>query len=102
MQIKFLKREKHFKKGGIGTDPNFFWNILLFLALFIMIISLVFSFLLFRRINRESILPLGDISGKSETVDKERIKKILQYFSDKKNKSTEILNSPAPVKDPSF
>ena len=102
MQIKFFKRKKSFKKGGLGTNPEFFWDILLFLALAIIILSFIFGFILFRKINRDAISAVDSISEKSQTINKERIDKVLQYFSDREKKSIEILNSSAPVVDPSL
>jgi len=102
MQIKFFKRKKSFKKGGLGTSPEFFWDILLFIALAIIILSFIFGFFLFRKINRDTILAVDSISEKSQTINKERIDKILQYFSDREKKSAEILSFPASVVDPSL
>jgi uncharacterized membrane protein len=102
MKIRFLKSEQHFKKGGIGTNPAFFWNILLIIAFLIILTSFVFGLLLFKQINQESILSVENIDEKSQTVNEERIKKVLEYFSDRENKSINILNSPSPVVDPSL
>jgi hypothetical protein len=101
MQIKLPKAEKHFKKGGINTSPDFFWDILLSLSAAIILTAFLFGFLLFRQINKGSILP-GNIAGESDkNLDKEKIKKTLQYFSNKESISNNIRQSPSPIADPS-
>ena len=102
MKIEFFKKRRNFKKGGISSGPDFFWNILLLIALLIILTSFVLGFILFRQVNKEPILSLEDINEKSQTLDKEKLEKVLEYFSDRKNKSTDILNSPSPIVDPSL
>lgn len=102
MKIKFFKNKKSFKKRGLSTSPEFFWDILLMVGLFIILLSFAFGFILFRQISQEPVSPLNNISQKPKTISKERIDKALQYFSDREIKFTNILNSPAPVTDPSI
>jgi len=101
MKIKFFKIKKSFKKGGLHTNPDVFWNLLQGVALAVVFGSVFFGFLLFQKINKE-FAPLDTIDNSSVTaVSKERVDKILEYFSGKANKSNEILNSPSPIVDPS-
>ena len=100
IKTKFFSGQKKFKKGGLVTNPDFFWNILLSLFLLLVIVALIFGFFLFKKINKETFLDDSGSYRKVDTVNKERLDKALDYFSKRKNKSSEILNSPVPFIDP--
>ena len=102
MQIKFFTNKKKFKKGGLAANPDIFWNIILLLWSLLVVISLVFGFFLFRKISNEAFNDHEINAKKIDTVSQERMEKILKYFSARKNKSQDILNSPAPFIDPSL
>jgi len=53
------------------------------------------------KINDASVLSVPGAS-EQETIKKERIDKILEYFSEREKKSIEIINSPSPIIDPSL
>ena len=102
MKIKIFKFKKSFRKGGLHTNPDVYWNILQGMALLVVIWSAFFGFSLFSKINKEFTLSGGDAGNQTGTTSRERIDKVLEYFSDRKNKSDGILNSPSPVIDPSL
>ena len=102
MEIKIFKIKKSFRKGGLHTNPDVFWDIIQSMALLVVIGLLVFDFFLFNKINKEFTPPSNSANSQAETISKERIDKVLKYFSDRKNKSDDILNSPSPVIDPSL
>lgn len=102
MEIKILKIKKNFKKGGIHTNPSIYWNIIQGVAFFLVVGSFIFSFYLFRKMNKEFISLIENADKQAETISKERIDRVLEYFSSRKNKSDSILNSPSPVIDPSL
>jgi hypothetical protein len=52
--------------------------------------------------NQESILSTANNSGELPLVNKDSLGKVLNYFSEKEKRSIEVLNSPAPVVDPSL
>ena len=101
MQIKFFKIKKSFKKHGLAFKPDFYWQLIVFAVFILILASFIFGYYLFMQINQESILSVGS-GGRQETVKKERLEKVLEYFSLREKKSIEILNSPAPVIDPSI
>lgn len=102
MEIKIFKIRKSFKKGGPHTNPDVYWNILQGVALVIVLGAFIFGFLLSKKINQELILSTENINQQAETISKERIDQALEYFSLRKQKSDQILNSPSPVIDPSL
>ncbi len=102
MQIKFFKREKHFKKKSGEINLDLYWSFIFFMGFFLTLVAFAFGLYLFREINKELVLPVGGISSQFQTVKKERIEKALEYFSLRKQKSNQIINSPAPVVDPSL
>ena len=54
------------------------------------------------QINQESILPIINGNEQVPTINENRVGKVLDYFSERENKSSGILNSPVPVVDPSL
>jgi hypothetical protein len=102
MEIKFFKREKHFEKEGSWLNLNLFWDIAVCLVLLSILGAMIFGYYLFMETIRESTPGDAPLAGQIETVKKDRIDKVLQYFSVQKQKSTQIINSPAPLVDPSL
>ena len=102
MDIKFLKIKKTFRKGGLHINPDVFWNILQGTAFVLVISSFIFGFYLFYKIEKGFVLPTQSTDNKTQSIDMERINKILELFSQKKEKSTKITNSPSPIVDPSI
>ncbi|MES3032241.1 MAG: hypothetical protein V4699_03310 [Patescibacteria group bacterium] len=104
MQVKFFKKEKSFKKEkeSLWLNINFYWKLAVGFMLVTFLISLAFGCYLFLKINKEFVLAEGAVSSQVETVSLERIKGVLEYFSGREKKSKEIINSPAPVFDPSL
>lgn len=102
MMMKLFKKKNNFKKKDFVFNPNLYWRIALFCMLIIITLSSFFGYHLFTQINQEPVLPVAQDDGQIPTVDKDRILKVLQYFSIREQKSSEILNSPSPVIDPSL
>lgn len=101
MEIEFLKKEKKFKKGGLGIKPDLYWRYILITTFILILVFCVFGFYIFMGINKEPILPAVS-SNEQETIKKDRIDKVLEYFKVREEKSNEILNSPSPIIDPSL
>jgi len=101
MKIKFFKKKKKFKKGGLIIKPDLCWIYIICVVFIIIIISCTFGFYLFAEINKEPTLPVVN-TGEQGIIKKERIDEVLEYFKEREDKSTEILNSPSPIVDPSM
>ncbi len=102
MYLKIFKNKKSFKKEGFHTNPNISWEFILCIAFALVLASFIFGFYLFKQTNQESTLPAMGGNGQVRAVSKDRILKVLNYFSEREKKSAEILNSPAPIVDPSL
>jgi uncharacterized membrane protein len=102
MKINFFKIKKHFKKGGLHINPDIYWEILLIMAFIIVLLFFSFDFSLFQTINKGFTTSNENAGSQPKTINKDRIDKVLQYFSDREKKSTQVLNSPVPVVDPSL
>jgi len=102
--IKFFKKGNNFakKKDGFFLSINFYWRLAVLFIFLMALISAFFGYYFFRQINEELIKEEANAISPAETVKKERIEKVLEYFSLRKQKSDEILNSPAPIIDPSL
>ncbi|OGI95449.1 hypothetical protein A2917_02730 [Candidatus Nomurabacteria bacterium RIFCSPLOWO2_01_FULL_42_17] len=104
MQIKFFKKEKNFKKGeeSLWLHVNFYWKWAVIFVFVAAISSLFLGYFLFMKVNEEVVLSGEGTNPQVEKVKKERIDKVLLYFSLRAQKSNQIINSPAPVIDPSL
>lgn len=101
MKIKIFKKDNSFKKKDFQLNPNFYWKLVLFFVLLFTLASLVFGYYRFLRLNQEPILEITGNSGQVPKINKDRILKVLNYFLERDKKSIQILNTPAPVVDPS-
>ena len=103
MELKFLKKEKSFKKTNLFFNTNLYWQLAVCGAFILSVASCFFGYYLFINTNNESISqsPTYDYK-RNEIVNKEKIDTILDYFSARKQKSNQILYSPSPVVDPSL
>lgn len=99
---KLFKKEKKFKKKDFVFNAYFYWKLAVLGAFFLMILSFVFGYYLFTKINQEPDLSEFSVGGQVPTVNKNRISEVFRIFSEREKKSAEILNSPAPVVDPSL
>lgn len=102
MNIKFFKREKKFKKESSKINPNFYWRLAVGFMFLAAIVSAIFGYNFFMQTNQESVSEGRSVVGKAEALRKDRLEKILEYFSSREQKSNLILSSPAPVADPSL
>ncbi len=102
MQIKFFKTKKTFKKGGIHINPNIYWGICLGVAFVLVAVAVIFGVLLFKEINKELVTAAENNNTQIQKINTERIENVLNYFKERENESYQILNSPAPVVDPSL
>lgn len=102
MKINIFKKRNNFKKTNSTPNPNIYWELIVFGVSFVMILSFFFSYYTFTQINKEIDTPTVKDNGQVPTVNKDRIENVLNYFSNRVQKSTQILNSPVPVVDPSL
>ena len=103
MKLKiFKKTEKNFRKGGFHINPDICWEVIIYVAFAVVVLFFIFSFYIFGQVDIENtpVSPAGNTQ--SQAIRKERIDKVLQYFSDREKNSTNILNSPTPLVDPSL
>jgi hypothetical protein len=102
MKINFFKKENSFKKKDFTFHPNFYWKIILIGTIVIILLSCIFSYLLFVQVNQEPALSFTNENEQLPTVNEDRIEKVLNYFSEREQNSNQILNSSSSVVDPSL
>jgi len=102
INLKFFKKEKKFKKESSWFSLALYWRLVVFLVFLSAIFSMFFGYYFFNKEGRESASGSSALGGQVEKIKKERIEKVLEYFAVKKQKSNQIINSPAPVVDPSL
>ncbi len=105
MKIIFFKKEINLKKEkeSLWLNVNLFWKFAVCFMFAVVFLALLFGYYLFMQINQK--YPVTSPSGTSnqiQIIKKERIDKVLESFSLREQKSSQILNSPAPVADPSL
>lgn len=99
---KLFKKEKKFEKKEFTFNAYFYWKLAIVGAFFLIALSFFFGYYLFTKINKEPDLSAQSGNGQIPTVNKNRISEVFRVFSEREKKSAEILNSPAPVVDPSL
>ncbi len=102
IQLKFSKKTKKFKKEKSWLNIYFYWKLVIGILFVTTFLYILFSYRFFLETNKDFILLEDSAKAGSKTVQKDRIDKILEYFSQRKEKSKEIINSPAPIIDPSL
>jgi hypothetical protein len=103
IKLDFLKKKKNFKKkDNPAIDPNLYWRIMLFLGLFIILVSLGLGYYLVKEVNKEPDLPILNGSTNNKITKKERIEAMLEYFRQKEEKSIETINTNNLIIDPSL
>lgn len=102
MKIKFFKKEISFKKKDFSFDPNLYWRIVVIFTFSFMMLSFFFAYRLFNQIEGEFTLPTMSASEQIPTVKEDRLEKVLFYFTEKEQKSAEVLIAPSAIVDPSL
>jgi hypothetical protein len=104
MEIKFFKKEKNLVKGkrSLWMDINLYWRLAILLLFAMAVSSAFFGYYFFKKVNAEIVPEEGGEGSQIKTIKRERIEKVLEYFSMRKERSNEILNSPSPLIDPSL
>lgn len=102
MKINLFKKEKSFKKERFHFSPNALWELILCFAAITIVAGFVFGFNLFLQVNKEFVPSTENVQGQIRIVKQADIQNVLDYFSLREKKSTEIINSPSPLVDPSL
>lgn len=99
--INLFKTKKNFKKKHLELNPGFYWKLIIGVTFVLIFFSFLFGYYVFSEVKKDSISPLSNVI-KKQPIEKERLDKVLEYFSAREKKSAQILNSPSPVVDPSL
>jgi hypothetical protein len=103
MKIEIFKKpKKNFRKGGFQINPDITWEFVLYIAFAVIVAFVIFGYYLFGQTDADLVSTSADSSDQIPTVKEDRIDKVLEYFSGREKKSSEILNSPSPIVDPSL
>ncbi|MEX2052081.1 MAG: hypothetical protein WD991_00075 [Candidatus Paceibacterota bacterium] len=102
MQIKFSKKKKILHKGTVHINPDIYWQMICLSALTLAVLGCVFGFYLFTKVNKDFISLGEEDANTAEKVKKERLDSALEYFQERKERSSDILSSPSPIVDPSL
>ena len=102
MKIKFFKIKKDYRKEDFKIKADIYWKILVIFFALVIFGFFIFAFNLFIQTNKEDVPIIQNNNDKIGNNEKEKIKDALKYFSERENKSNEILNSTLPIIDPSL
>ncbi len=102
MKINFPKIKRSFKKKDLYPNPDICWEIILYLFFALLVVAAVFGFYMFRKVNQDSVISPQVKNTQLEKISKERMDKVLGYFTDRAKKSSNISKIPAPFIDPSL
>ncbi len=102
MEINLFKKKKVFVKTKSEPDPDVYWIMIFYICLSLVLASFAFGFYMFNTINREEDDSFQVENKELEKIGKERIDKALLIFAEKAGKSSQIINSPSGLVDPSL
>lgn len=102
LNLNFLKKKRVFKKNNVLPNPSIHWIIVFCFGFVSAIFIFIFSFYLFVEVNKETLPYYPKDDRQLKKIDKKRVDQILEYFETKEKISNQILNSSAPVSDPSL
>lgn len=102
MKIELFKIKKSFKKESFSVNPNTYFRFVVLIAFAVILVGFGFGFYAFKELGGESVEKKDKSGGITELTKKEKIDKVLEYFTERDRKSIEIINSPAPIVDPSL
>ncbi len=104
MDMQIFKKENSLrkKKDSQWRSLRLYWKMAVLFMFIVALGSAFFSYYFFRQISKDIIIEEGENLSPVRTIKKQRLEKALQYFSARKEKSTQILSSPAPIIDPSL
>jgi hypothetical protein len=102
MKIKLFKKENNFKKKDFAFNPILYWKIAVFSIFAVILLSALFGYRLSNSINQDSAASTVNVGGHVPRLSLDRLRKVLDYFSEREKNSAQILNSPAPISDPSL
>jgi hypothetical protein len=101
LKLKIFKHKKTFKKDDSNIDPNVYWKIIVFTFFILSGLAFAFGLYFLNKLEKEFLVDQNS-SSSLETDNQERMQGVLEYFSERENKSKTIINSPSPVIDPSL
>ncbi len=103
MKIEFFKKKNNFNKKKSTPSPDLYWKFTVIGAFTIILVSFIFGYHLFMNIDQQTMTGVDTVDSlQSPKIDDARLQKALNYFSERQNKSNEILNNPVPVVDPAL
>jgi len=102
IKLDFLKKKKIFTKHGTQPDPNIFWMFIFYAGFLLTILSFVFGFYVFLRINKTDVLPEVNPNEQLKKISKDRLNKVLDIFVNREKNVEQILDTSTIVSDPSI
>ncbi|MCX6753180.1 MAG: hypothetical protein NTW62_02450 [Candidatus Nomurabacteria bacterium] len=103
LKLKLKSKTKFSSKKEFTLNSRLHWDIILYISGLLVVAALVFGFYFFMQANNDlDSLDSETIASKIETLNKNKIQKVLDMFSGREQKSIEILNSATTTPDPSI
>jgi len=102
MKLDFLKIKKSFKKRSSQPNSDLYWRMILGIAISVVIAGFTFAIYQFVELNKNFSNPTSDETTLEGTLKRERVEKVMEYFSKRAEKSENIKNSASPIIDPSL
>lgn len=101
INFKFPKRKKKYTKEKISKKVGFFWSLALYFSGFVVVLAFIFGYFLYSKVNEDSFIS-ASAEAKSVEEYKNRLDQALLFFSERAQKSGEIISSPIDFFDPSI
>lgn len=100
--LEKFKRKKVFRKESGQINANRYWDVLFFAFFILFFLAMFFGYLTFKNTNTEFVVDSTFNKDDAGINQKNKIKKVVDYFSEKEASSLEIINSEVLIIDPSL
>ncbi|MCX6747767.1 MAG: hypothetical protein NTW98_02370 [Candidatus Nomurabacteria bacterium] len=102
LATKFLNKKRELKKSSWVINPDIYWRYLIVLSAVLMVVLFAFAFYLFSNINSKNVEEENVNVVRLQTINKERLDNVIEYFSKREKVSENIIRLPSRVIDPSL
>jgi len=101
MEIKFFKKENKFKRDKQSLNTRKHWNIIIRVLAVLILGSFVFGYYIFTQEGQDFSVDTASVASTHHKINKDKLQKILDLFSEREKKSLDILNNTTVIVDPS-
>lgn len=105
MDISFLKKikiERKIKKENSDVQTDLYWKFIVIFSFVCVCVAFGFGIYFFQNLNNTTQNANEKNVQNNDLINKNKLDSVIKYFTEKEQKSKDIIVKPAPVIDPSL